>query len=285
MPTDAQRQASRTNGSKSQGPITPEGKNRSKFNGVKHGLRAEHVILPGEDPAEFEAEKQAWIDDWNPPTHTRAILVERAAAASWRLRRAVRAEADVLAEFAHDAGRRFDDDRRDHIERLVTQIDDDPPAILSRLRLQRDGIDRIIRGWRDLGHALKKGPGGWNQRCYHERLMLFLGHARDVIAFTVGDDAMASTRLLAVNDADRDVPPLGKDEGRQLVSRLRRLVVRHLRSLREDRRASADPLECRAEPWRRPRRWHTRRRMLNCDIATRWTSTACSAGRSINWRC
>ncbi|HEY2158138.1 MAG TPA: hypothetical protein VGH33_21090, partial [Isosphaeraceae bacterium] len=93
MRSEKQRQASRTNGSKSKGPITPEGKNTSKFNGLKHGLRAEHVILPGEDPAAFEAERQAWIDDWKPPSHTRAVLVERAAVASWRLRRSVKAEA------------------------------------------------------------------------------------------------------------------------------------------------------------------------------------------------
>ena len=50
----AQRLASIANGSRSKGP-RPENRERSKLNGLVHGLRGEQLILPGEDPAEFEA--------------------------------------------------------------------------------------------------------------------------------------------------------------------------------------------------------------------------------------
>ena len=119
--SEAQKQASRINGSKSRGPITPTGKNTSKFNGLKHGLRAEHVVLPGEDPAEFEAERRAWIGDWNPGSHTRAVLVERAAVASWRLKRSVRAEAAFLAQRADTAGHAFDFERFGRVDRAVSR--------------------------------------------------------------------------------------------------------------------------------------------------------------------
>ena len=49
---------------------------------------------------QFQAELKGWRDDWRPGSHTAAVLVERAAVASWRLRRCVRAEADLLMDLA-----------------------------------------------------------------------------------------------------------------------------------------------------------------------------------------
>ena len=49
--TKAQRaEVSRQNGRKSRGPKTDEGKRRSRTNAVKHGMRAEVLPLPNEDP-------------------------------------------------------------------------------------------------------------------------------------------------------------------------------------------------------------------------------------------
>ena len=73
------------------------------MNGLKHGLRAVHVVLPGEREEEFDAERDAWFGDWQPITHTRAVLVERCAVANWKLRRAVRCEKARLYEVAADA--------------------------------------------------------------------------------------------------------------------------------------------------------------------------------------
>src|SRR5271163_1537312 len=84
--------ANRANASHSTGPRSSAGKAKSRLNALKHGLRAEQVVIPGEDPLAFEAECAAWAADWQPRSHTRAILVERAAATSWRLRRCVRIE-------------------------------------------------------------------------------------------------------------------------------------------------------------------------------------------------
>ena len=104
------REASRINGAKGKGPTTTEGKNKSKLNRLKHGLRASQVVLPGESEAEFKAELKGWADDWRPTGDTSAVLVERTAIASWRLRRSVRAEARLSAARARRAGRR----RRGH---------------------------------------------------------------------------------------------------------------------------------------------------------------------------
>src|SRR6201990_1459834 len=93
MATPEQIRANRANAKKSTGPKDTE---RTRFNGLKHGLRAEQVVIPGESREEFEAEIAGWFDDWRPRPRARAALVERAAVATWKLRRAVRVEGAKL---------------------------------------------------------------------------------------------------------------------------------------------------------------------------------------------
>src|SRR4051812_15419493 len=57
---------SRRNGRKSRGPKTPEGKNRSKFNALRHGLRAKTVVLPGEDAQAYQGQIDSWTADRRP---------------------------------------------------------------------------------------------------------------------------------------------------------------------------------------------------------------------------
>jgi len=78
MTSTARVEANQKNAQKSTGPRTLAGKERSRMNGLKHGLRAEQVVLPGESKEEFDAELKAFFDDWKPRSHTRAVLVERA---------------------------------------------------------------------------------------------------------------------------------------------------------------------------------------------------------------
>ena len=76
--TAAQQATSRTNGSRSRGPVSEAGKARSARNGTKHGLRGgPFALLPGEDRAEFAALHAAVAADWGP--RERAPLVREAA--------------------------------------------------------------------------------------------------------------------------------------------------------------------------------------------------------------
>jgi hypothetical protein len=94
--------ASRRNGAKSKGPKTPEGKARSAQNALKHGLRAlKHVVLPGEDAAEFEALEAAIVGELAPEGALQSALAQRVVAATWRLERAERIEAELFAHEMH----------------------------------------------------------------------------------------------------------------------------------------------------------------------------------------
>jgi hypothetical protein len=91
--------ASRRNGAKSRGPKTAEGKARSARNALKHGLCAQRfVVLGGEDFDEFDALEAALTAELAPQGALQAVLVRRIVAATWRLERAERLEAEVFAQ-------------------------------------------------------------------------------------------------------------------------------------------------------------------------------------------
>ena len=46
-------EANRRNAQKSKGPTSDEGKARSRYNALKHGMTAKTVLLPGDDHQEF----------------------------------------------------------------------------------------------------------------------------------------------------------------------------------------------------------------------------------------
>jgi hypothetical protein len=90
----------RANAEHSSGPRTPEGKAASSRNAGKHFLTSKQVVIPGEDPAAYEACRADLISSLKPANAVEADLVEELAANSWRLKRAHRIETAILAEIA-----------------------------------------------------------------------------------------------------------------------------------------------------------------------------------------
>jgi hypothetical protein len=94
----ARAEASRQNGAKSRGPVTPAGKARAARNALKHGLRAEqHVVVEGESAEAFAAFEAALVTDLAPAGALQTLLAGRVARAAWRLERAERIEAELFA--------------------------------------------------------------------------------------------------------------------------------------------------------------------------------------------
>lgn len=67
-PSLRQLEANRLNASKSTGPRTKEGKAQNRANADKHGLTAETIILPGEDPVIVEELRDALSAEFDPAT-------------------------------------------------------------------------------------------------------------------------------------------------------------------------------------------------------------------------
>jgi hypothetical protein len=109
MTSFRQIEANRRNARKSTGPITEEGKLRSRCNAVRHGLTAETVIGALEDAEDYKAFEAAVIADYDAQSAVERELVLRLASLLWRLRRATTMEtglfdiqADYLREFRQD---------------------------------------------------------------------------------------------------------------------------------------------------------------------------------------
>ena len=96
MTSFRQIEANRRNARKSTGPITDEGKQRSRCNAVRHGLTAETVIGALEDAEDYQAFEAAVIADYDAQSAVERELVLRLASLLWRLRRATTMETGLF---------------------------------------------------------------------------------------------------------------------------------------------------------------------------------------------
>src|ERR1700683_3665876 len=89
-------EANRRNAQRSTGPITEEGKQRSRRNAVRHGLTAETVIGALEDAEDYKAFEAAITADYDAQSAVERELVLRLASLLWRLRRATTMETGLF---------------------------------------------------------------------------------------------------------------------------------------------------------------------------------------------
>ena len=177
-------EANRRNAQKSTGPRTAEGKARSRFNAVKHGMRAATPVLPGEDKAAFDDRLERWTRNLAPRDDVEQFLVKRAVELSWQLERADRAIAlsrrpaeeriaAVLDEVLALGRRLFWDPRGpsglypqttdyDGMIRRISwsgEIDDpdDPARLVNRLEATAAGCGWMLDRWAELKEVLEAG--------------------------------------------------------------------------------------------------------------------------------
>ena len=91
-------ESARINGAKSHGPKTDAGRKRSSQNALKHGLTAQTLVLPTEDPAEFDQLLSSYLDQFRPDGPAESDLVHEMVAAQWRLQRLAIIETQLYIE-------------------------------------------------------------------------------------------------------------------------------------------------------------------------------------------
>src|SRR6201997_1921667 len=98
MVSNLKSETARINGAKSRGPTTPEGKEKSSRNAIKHGLTSGNgnILLDREDPDEFDEILNKLLDIHEPATPAETDLVEEMVAARWRTRRMWTIETGLL---------------------------------------------------------------------------------------------------------------------------------------------------------------------------------------------
>jgi hypothetical protein len=101
-------EANRRNALKSAGPKTPEGKERSRSDAVRHGLSAETLIADLEDAEDYQAFEAAVIADYDAQTSVERELVLRLASVFWRLRRAIGIESGIFESMTEESAKEED---------------------------------------------------------------------------------------------------------------------------------------------------------------------------------
>src|SRR5262245_31660315 len=116
--SDARRRANAANARRSTGPRSPTGKARSSQNAYRHGLYARARVVAACEEAGFRDWLGQWHDDYRPDGTAETNAIDRAAHASWKLRRCAEVEAATLDKQRRGAARRRDDEQRDRADLL-----------------------------------------------------------------------------------------------------------------------------------------------------------------------
>jgi hypothetical protein len=157
----ASAETSRANGRLSKGPISPEGKARSRRNGCKDGLTGKGVVLPEAAAAEVARREAEYAREFRPRDAIERELVRQMALGAWRGRelaiRIVEHDARVnAAKFANWV----EDEQLAAVE-LGQRLGENPEAVVAQLRRTSVGCDWLAGRWRLLGNGLKAaGEGG-----------------------------------------------------------------------------------------------------------------------------
>jgi hypothetical protein len=112
-------------------------------NAMKHGAFAEMVILPDEDPEEFEALHRSLIDEWDPQGITQEDKVFSIAKNMWRKRRRARHEKDEIADSVsyRNTVDRFHQNEIDTFINVLEDIESGRPVS------EQDLLARLPRRW------------------------------------------------------------------------------------------------------------------------------------------
>jgi hypothetical protein len=173
--SEAKRAANARNGQLG-GPKTPEGKARSRMNGLVHGLRAETlVVLPGESEEKFRRRLEGWFGELAPHGEIERYYAEAAVASSWRRDRCIRAETAILTDRVLDVADPDPEADEAKARRLGARLAKDPAAVAPRLRQTSAGCRWMLAEWDDLDSTLDE-LGFWEHSRLHLALHL-LGYA------------------------------------------------------------------------------------------------------------
>jgi hypothetical protein len=134
MATPAQITANQANARKSTGPRSVEGKSASRFNALKHGIDAQSIVIPGEDPEEYDALAEAYHREYHPESPSEAFHIQTMLRAAWQKLRLARVEADLTRTLLAESGGGS----------LAAALLADTPAakLLARVQRQIAGFER-----------------------------------------------------------------------------------------------------------------------------------------------
>ncbi len=119
MASKRQTTANRRNARRSTGPRTADGIHASSLNALKHGLRSQLTVIPGENEAEFRALFEAFAEEAAPESARDLAAVRKATACEWRLRRIAAIETEMFTQALQQP---TEEPTIDNIEQIVERL-------------------------------------------------------------------------------------------------------------------------------------------------------------------
>ena len=175
MATQAQVDANRRNAAHSTGPKTEEGKERSRMNGLTHGLTASVVASP-ERAGQVETRYEQWEPTLAPENFFQKYHTLQAVEASLRVEQcqvANRQRRTALMDVAADPGFDWVSARKAEVDSLGKSLKRDPQCVASQLRCSVAGRDWLLTEWKLLLVAIpESGKTFWTNVASHRGLDL-----------------------------------------------------------------------------------------------------------------
>jgi hypothetical protein len=153
---DQRRAINIANAAKSTGPKTPAGKDRARANSLRHGLRAEILPLPNEDPTVVAARAEAWNTYYQPQSPAAQHFVNQCVAASLLADRCHRHHTSALSKQVRNAPLLEEFNRENEIDRLFVMIHSDPETAVRDLGRTAHGCRWLLHRWTPLAEAFQK---------------------------------------------------------------------------------------------------------------------------------
>jgi hypothetical protein len=207
MATIKQIEANRRNAQKSTGPKTPAGKARSSRNAFIHGLSSQRPIVTIENPAEFNAFANKFMDQYEPLEPSEIFLVRRIACLAWRIQRAQCYETLVLDNLCCSIP---EDDVRTDQEVFSQLLLDDFRSHQTLAKLQRyeSQLERsILRCMKELRDSRKAGDVNYTDVAYYLRDGQPRGDYKDLIT-PYGQEGPDSSSVAQASVLERNsIPP------------------------------------------------------------------------------
>ena len=147
----ARTRINRANAQHSTGPNTPEGKQRSSLNALRHGLTGQIVVMPGEDLEAYQRRLASYTQAYRPVGPAEEDLVQALADTAWRLNRVAAMETNLLSLGATTSGADSIQDAFSIVAALESQS-----KALSNLSMHTQRLSRQFERTIKLLHELQK---------------------------------------------------------------------------------------------------------------------------------
>ena len=185
MTSEKQVAANRKNAKRSTGPGTEAGKKNVSTNAMKLGFRARTVVLPDEDPAEFDELVQRLYAEYGPIGEQQCQQVDRIAEYNWRLGRAPRIEAGILTHYSREVARKhalrmlMEDPENDSLVAVVKKNKQDIDTALTKVVAIEEELTRQKNPAADDADPERADPGDPGQKDTAETTTVPLSYLRN----------------------------------------------------------------------------------------------------------